>query len=401
LGSPIIIDKIEIDSPTVIARQDSTGALVLPIEKKPSIEASPSQPETKPLLLSLPEIYLRNANVSVYADDKSVLFAAKNANLQVSYAKAENGQQAKGSLKVQKITLAPGLSITDISSPLAFNGNKLTLDKLQGAIYGGALMVDASLDLNPPPAVFGIKVKVSKADLGGMLADLGSDPSTIVGKLDLNFEGNGNLDEPKSLAGKGDLLISNPVIGKLKSYQNLINLIGTIGGVSALKEGEFDDIKTTFAMTEQKLDLNPLEVNSKNLSINLNGPLGFDKSLDLKGDVILAPGLLQVVQTVETIIGAVNAIKNPDTPQPAESNLKIPGQIKWPVTISGFTDDPKITVSGGNSASPATTPETEKNQNLIEGLSGLLNKKNFPGQNPAPAQEQAPAPAQAPTLELQ
>ncbi|MDR0532797.1 MAG: AsmA-like C-terminal region-containing protein [Verrucomicrobiales bacterium] len=398
LRSPITVAKIEIDNPAVIVRQDSSGALQLPIEKAPGTAAQPEQPSGKPLTLSLPEIYVRNASATIFASDNSVLFAVKDANLQASYDKLGNSQQAKGNLKIGKATVTPGLSVTDLNLPLEFTNNKLTVSKFQGSVYNGALTGNANVNLGATPATFGTDVAISKADLSAMLADLGSDPNTIIGKLDLNFEGNGNLDAPKNLTGKGNLLIPSPVIGKLKSYQNLTGIIGTIGGVSALKEGKFDNIKTSFTMAEQKIQLTPLEVNSQNISISLSGPLGFDKSLDLKGEVDLAPGLLQVAQTVENIIGAVNAIKNPDAQQPVNNETKTPSKIKFPLAVDGTTDDPKISLDTGNQNNNAPQTQQEKNQNLINGLSDMFNKKKNNEPAPAPAtQPSTPATPSTPT----
>ena len=377
---PIVIDKIEIDEPVVLARKDSTGTLILPFEKAPGVEKEPAE-AGEPLTLSLPEIYVRNGNISLFAHDKSLLFAATGANLQASYVKLTDSQKANGNLKIGKITVAPGISVTDFSSPVTYENNKITLPQIQSTVYTGALSGDANVDLAAAPSTFATKINITKLDISGLMGDLGGDPTTLTGKLDLNFTGNGNLDEPMDLTAKGDLLIPSPTIGKLQSYRTLTQIIGTFGGVSLLKEGKFDDIKSNFNISGQKVQLEPLDVNSRNISIHLTGPISFDKILDLKGEVTLAPGILQVAQTVETIIGTVNAIKNPGEPEPAQQP-KTPDKVVLPITITGSADDPKIGISGGNAAPPSPQTIQDKTQSIIKGINSLFNKS--PDVEPAP-----------------
>ncbi|MDR2463083.1 MAG: AsmA-like C-terminal region-containing protein [Verrucomicrobiales bacterium] len=379
-NSPLTIDKIEIEDPILIARQNASGSLILPIEKAPATAAKIESKERT--FISLPEIYLRNANLSIFASDQSLLFSAAQSYAQASYAKLGNGQEVNANLSVKKIFITPGLNLGDFTAPIVYKGNRLTVDKIQSVFYGGNLSGSASLDLGVAPSAFNTNITVSGADLGGLLGNLGASPDTIGGKFDLNFNGNGNLDSPKNLTGSGDLIIPSPVIGKLKAYQNITQIIGTIGGISVLKEGKFDNIKTMFTISEQKLQLNPLAVNSPNLTISLGGAVGFDQNLDLKGEVILAPGILQVAQTVENILNTVNTISHPDTP-PATAP-QTPGMLKFPLTVSGPATDPKI----GLDINSTLPNQQEKTSNIINGLSNLFNKKTAP----APAND-SPAPA--------
>ncbi|MDR1305068.1 MAG: AsmA-like C-terminal region-containing protein [Verrucomicrobiales bacterium] len=390
LVKPRTVAKIELDTPVIIARQDAAGALPLPFTQTAAPPAGittggvASAPSATPLEFSLPEIVARDARLTVYASDRSLLLSAENASLHAALSQLAAGLQARGTLNIRQLTVKPGVTVNDATVPLTFSDNQLKLAPVQAGFYQGTLAGGAILNLAVAPAAFDATVTVSGADMSLLLADLDDAPPAVSGKLDAHFTGSGNFDAPQDLTGKGDLLILGPVIGKLQSYQSFTSVIGSVSGISVLQEGRFDNIQSMFTLAGKKIQLAPLEVNSPNLSITLSGPIGFDESLDLKGEITLAPGLLQVAQTVGNIIGSVNSLKNStaQSPPTTTETPKLPSQFKLPLTVSGFADNPKIVLGDGT---PASATQQEKNQSLFDDLNNLLNPKPAPAAtNPAP-----------------
>ncbi|MDD5260678.1 MAG: AsmA-like C-terminal region-containing protein [Methylacidiphilales bacterium] len=358
---PLTIRKIRIDKPVLILHQRQAGGFYLPLPEKapaataPSDSGKPSPSETaKTSNISLPDISITGAQVTIFAADGSVLFKAENAGLQASYEKRGQEQTARGNLDVKQATVTPGFKVSDFRTPVVFEANKLRLSKVVASAYQGALAGEAGLDLSL--GFFDVKLNLAGVSVSDLLVDLGNPPDTMKGKLLLDFQGKGFLSAAKDLTGNGNLKITEPEIGKLKSYHELASVLGAIAGVSALREGKFQEIHSTFNISDQKIDLQPLDVISPNLSIFMKGPYGFDKSLNLEGTVDFAPGLLQVTEVASALTGLFGAKKSDNT-QPADASSR--ANIKMPITVTGTTDDPKVTLTkaAGDQTQPNLQPQ--------------------------------------------
>lgn len=407
----VMVPEISITKPSIRLRQDKEGGLILPIDlaqiKTKLSEARKTQTQPAPdanVPINAPDIKVIGAEVEVFADDGSLLFKAENANITAAFSQTLTDRNATGSLTSKLVTIMPAIKATDIQSPIKFEKDVFSLTDIVGKLYSGSLKASADLDTKPSPMTFQVRAALASVDMSGLMTGVGSDPQTLLGKLQLDFKGSGNLDAPKELLGEGTLQITEVQVPKL---QNL-KVLGSVLGISALKEGKFDGVDSAFKIAGQKVSLEPLHVKSENLNINMIGPVGFDKNVDLKGGVQLDANAVKMlvtlagIKTLEggqtipiTVTGPVNDPKISLDGQSLDNVLAVldpakilaaPGQL-----IEGLFNKPK-----NDSPSP-TTDGTAAPEQKKPGVLDVFNPfKSKPKAEPAPAPAPAPTPAPTP-----
>lgn len=330
MDGTFLINEIILTKPAVKVRQSKEGTLILPVDladlktKLAAAQGTTPQVETprSSLAFSAPDIKLLDAEIELLADDGNILFKAEKATILASFNQTSAGRDAAGTLTVKQVTVMPGLKVTDIKSPLKFEKDILSLSEITGNLYNGTLKAIVSVDTKASPITYQTKATLNSVDMSGLIADVGSDAQTLLGKLQLDFEGNGHLDAPKEILGKGTFKITEVQVPKLQKMKLLGNLIG----VSALREGKFESVQGIYQIAQQKVQLNPLEIKSPNLNINMNGPVGFDKTLSLEGYVVLDPAALQLLLTLANM-------------QPIEGK-------GLPVEVKGTAQEPQVRICG-------------------------------------------------------
>ncbi|NJK92098.1 MAG: AsmA family protein [Blastochloris sp.] len=330
-GNPTV-SKLIITQPVLKLRQRKEGGLILPIDlaqlqaKLTEASANPGPVEAGTQLpLSISNLKLLGAAVEVYADDGSVLFKAENANFNGSFTQTLSERSAQGDLTIAKLFITPGIQASEAKSPLVFEKNILRLTQLTAKLYGGDFAGEASLDTQASPMTYQTTAQVTGADLSPFMADLGSDANTILGKATMDFKGGGDFAQPKELVGAGTLSVSEFQVPKLQS----LKAVGLTLGITALQEGKFDSLQSTYKIAGQKVILEPLNVNSPNLNIVMNGPIGFDKSIQLLGTLSVDPGSLQLANT---LLSSANLSSSSVT------------RMNLPITVTGMANDPKVRV---------------------------------------------------------
>jgi len=321
------VSEALITKPVIKLRQSKEGSLILPVDLaqlKTTLATAKGleKPAEVPLSFSLPNIKVVGAEVECLAEDGATLFKAENANILASYKQQGTEQSAQGDLTINVVTVMPGLKITNVKSPLKFEKDILSLTEIMGSIYNGSLKGNVTLNTKASPMTYETKVDLDSVDMSALMADVGSDAQTLLGRLQLDFTGKGNLDAPKEVIGSGSFKISEAQVPKLKKLQ----LLGNLAGVSALKEGKFEHVDATYQIAQQKVQLAPLSIRSPNLNITMNGPVGFDKSLNLNGVVQLDPTAIQLLLNL--------------------AGLKSEDGKSLPVEVKGTTQEPKVSISG-------------------------------------------------------
>jgi uncharacterized protein involved in outer membrane biogenesis len=334
LKGSLDLPEVIITQPTIILRQSTEGGLILPVDLAQlktklaqavgsTASTEPTPPSSGGFPVNAPNIKILAAQLSVFAADNSLLFQAENTNINAAFTQSLDQRSASGTLSTAKATVMPAILITDIKSPLLFEKGILSLSDLQGNLYNGTLKAIASLDTNPSPMTYQAKANLASVDMSSLMVGVGSDPQTLHGKLRLDFTGQGHLDAPKEIIANGTFDISETRVPKLES----LKVLGSVLGINALKEGKFDAVDSTYTIAEQKVQLAPINIKSQNLNITLNGPIGFDKTLNLAGGVALDPNAMKMLITLAGI-------------------KTLEGGQTIPITLTGTTQEPKIRLDG-------------------------------------------------------
>jgi len=401
------IGKIEVSDPALSLYITEKGGADFPFKLPPSLGTTPGTQNSAPtspadqINLSLSDINVQNASLKVSGSDNSTLLESSGADVTAAYDKHGADQKATANLQVGTVRIMPGVQISNFKAPLIYESNQVKVSQFTADCHGGHIKGLASANLIN--GKFNAEAHLQDVETAGLLTDLGSAPDTMNGNLTLNFTGQGLISDARNLSGQGDLKIPSPIIGKLQAFKDLGGLIGMVGGVSALKDGKFDEINSKFTLAEQKIKLDPLNVDSRNLSIQMSGTVGFDKKLDLTGNVRLAPGLLQVTEAAGKVgnllgglLGGGNQNPPPDAASAQPADNKAAAAINMPLTVTGTADNPKVGLTKATQDQVQQTAtematEPQKREEKKQDLNSFLN--NF---NPFKKSEPAPAPNPAP-----
>lgn len=388
-GKPTV-NLVEIKDVDVNAFQTAEGGLSLPFKPKPkdeSPESKAAEAETadqlKALNASVETIKVSNVNVRVFDPEKKVLASLKGLNVDGSAEVAAGVPSANMNVELATLELTPGLKVTDVKTPLMYQGGQAVLQKISGKLAGGEVSGMTTAQLLDPARAFTAVLAIKDSAMGDLIKDIGSNPETLTGALQLNFTGQGTLNAPKDLTGKGTLEIKDPVVGKLKSSPLPTGLVG----LPALQTGKFDSIKGTYHIEGQKILVDDLQILSKGLNIAVVGDVGFDKNVNLNGRIkIDANPVGKVADVAQGLMQGIFGGKKKDDAASTESTTSASEAMKSgvPFTITGKAEKPVFALQG---ADPL---------NLISMVAKTLGFEVAPSGSSAPAApEAAPAPAAA------
>jgi len=401
-GKPTV-NLVEVQGVDVQAYQSADGSLSLPFKPAPPAETpeakaaeAEKEAQLKQLHAVVQTLKLSEVNVQVFDPEKSLLAGIKGLNVNGSAELAGGQPSVLANVDMASLEVTPGLKVTQIKSPLSYQGGQAVLSKISGLLAGGTVGGQAKAQLLDPARAFDATLTVKDSAMGDLLKDIGSDPESLSGLLQLDFAGQGTLNAPKDLTGKGTFVITDPVVGKLKNSPVPAGLVG----LPALQNGKFDSIKGVYHIEGQKVVVDDLQISSKGLSLVVTGDVGFDKKLNLNGRVkIESSPVGKVADVVADVAGGflggllggkkkevakTEDAAPPSQPSPAPSESMKQGV---PFTITGVADKPVLRVEG---ADPL---------NIISLVAKTLGfevapstGQEAPTETPAPTSEAVPAP---------
>jgi len=340
-GTPVV-ERVEVQGLEINLHQTKEGGFSLPFQKKPVEGEEPASGEASapaPKLSARVEaIEVSGVSVQVFDPEQAVLASVKDLSAR-GKARLDAGEPAAElEAKIAALQVTPGLQAANISTPVTLAGGKASLSKIAADFCGGKAAGSAEAGLMAEDRPFTAKMAVTEARMEGILKDIGGNPETLTGALRLDFEGGGSLNAPKDLTGKGTLHIATPVVGKLRNPIIPAALLG----VPALQSGQFDAIEGTYRIEGQKIIVEDLKVLSPGLRVGITGTVGFDKTMDLQGRLIVDAGPVSKVADVAQgfMQGLLGGKKEADgTAQPSSSEV-LKGGV--PFTVRGTSESPVV-----------------------------------------------------------
>jgi hypothetical protein len=340
-GTPVV-ERVEIRGLEANLHQDAEGGFRLPFKTAPDEAGAgaPAEPQEAQAKLSarVESVEVAEVTLKVFDPDQAVLAAVSGLSAS-GQARLDAGEpSAQLNAKIAELQVTPGLKASNISTPVVLESGKARLSKILADFCGGKAEGEAQAELFTPGRPFTARMTVRESRMEGVLQDIGGNPETLTGALQLDFDGAGSLDAPKDLAGKGTFKINAPVVGKLR---NPIIPAGMLG-VPALQTGKFDAIEGTYRIEGQNVVVEQLNVLSKGLRVGIDGTVGFDKALDLKGRLIVdASPVSKVADVAQGFMqGLLGGKKEPGEAAAPASSEVLKGGV--PFTIRGTSESPVV-----------------------------------------------------------
>lgn len=292
LGNSPTLELVELKGPIIRLRQTPNGNFHLPFvfqEKATSDQG---------ISLFINRLSLTDGKIKAFAADRSPLFTLEGTSLNQWVALNHSTVKLEGHMGIRRLVVGPTFTLDSLASPLKFTAGVLEFPGISGACYGGSATGNLTVDFNQTEPTFRLQATLSEVDVPTMLSAFESDPQLILGKMRVEVDTQGRLSEPKALTGPGTLRIAPAHMSKFKSLQ----LLGTLLGISILRDGNMESIEAEFDLGNETIQMKRLWIQSPNVTIKLEGTIGFDQKLDLRGDLEVAPDLLSLIKPLASQI---------------------------------------------------------------------------------------------------
>jgi AsmA protein len=238
------------------------------------------------------------------------------------------------------------LTASDLTGRVRLRGGVLELDRAQASLFGGS--IDAAgtrIDLRQPKPAWSLRSRLEGLDLGEAMRQLtGAAPLTgrLGGTLELSGAGSVWAELSPTIAGRGNVALQK---GALTSADLASELAGPVrrglelAGKPALAEQvgrgqqaatELRDLSGAVEIRQGRIDLpQPLRFTSDYGTTSLDGSIGLDQGLALKGSALLEPSFVAALNgnqwtpdgPLEVPLGLGGSLRSPRVQPPAPQQL--------------------------------------------------------------------------------
>ncbi|HZW36749.1 MAG TPA: AsmA-like C-terminal region-containing protein, partial [Candidatus Deferrimicrobiaceae bacterium] len=209
------------------------------------------------------------------------------------------GVAAHGSLQVDA-GKGRGLEFRDLSGSGRYEDGTLVLDSLRLRLYGGEATASGRIRLAGKSPDFRLKLSARDVAAEEILSRKTSLKDFLSGKASLTTDiagAAGNFDEfARTAEGSGSFRVAG---GRIKG----VDLLSTAAGLSGLRsvvpagpggragETTFSDLSADFRIAGGKIRTDKLRIRSEKMDLSGSAALGFDKTLDYRGALVLSKEL--------------------------------------------------------------------------------------------------------------
>jgi hypothetical protein len=268
--------------------------------------------------------------------------------------------------------LYDNLVMKDVSGKLTIRDQKVTLENVKSAMFGGTVGVSGNVSTKGNVPTFDMSLNLNSVDIAqtftqlDMMKNIAPIAGVVNGKLNSTVKVAGNLDrtemtpELKSISGNliGQLLSTtvNPNTSTLlTTLDNSLSFID-------LTKVNLNDLKAALTFDNGKVNLKPVELKYKDIKVQFSGAHGFDQSMDydMKFDV-----------PVKYLGSEVNNLLAKLTPADAKKIENVPVMA----TLNGNFKNPKIKTDFKQAVGNVTTQliKLQKEKLLNQGTTILGN----------------------------
>ena len=252
--------------------------------------------DRKPLALEL--------NAKSEALDIDALTTAKKAQAASSPAKPGADAAGAGPLKLPltlsgavtaKAVTFKGLAVSGLSLRYRLADNILTVENLKGGIAGGSFLDSATVNLGTRGFTYTTSLSLHNVQAEKIVAAFapkaaGSISGVLSAKAALSGSGTTPVALKRNLTGSGSFEMKN---GKLTGSGFMSELAGFLGSPE-LRVVRFSSFAGTYRITGGQVYLDSA-LDGSDIRMKPRGRIGFDKSLDLDIDTLVAPRITGTV----------------------------------------------------------------------------------------------------------
>ncbi|HSL92221.1 MAG TPA: AsmA-like C-terminal region-containing protein, partial [Candidatus Limnocylindrales bacterium] len=235
----------------------------------------------------------------------------KQAKKQEPGSAVEKGEEAKGISVRGDLRIdagkARGLEFRDLAGTGRYEDGNLFLDSLKVRLYGGEATASGRIRLTGAAPEFRIKVGARDVSVEEILSRKTSLKDFLSGKANLTADlGGGTRDFAefaRTAAGSGSFRVAG---GKIKGVDLLSTAAGRAGlraalppgasGGGRVEETSFSDLSCDFRIDGGKIRTDSLRILSDRMGITGSAALGFDRTLEFRGTLVLSKELSERVR---------------------------------------------------------------------------------------------------------
>ena len=241
--------------------------------------------------------------------------------------RAASRLSGRGTLRAPGVTLDP-LRVGHFEAPFTIDGSRLTFAPTTFTLYGGSHRGTVSIRLDDNSPRWSTDSHVERIDLGAFLDALAARDAQLDGTAGFDAALNGPLGESlaRTMQGRAQVVVSNGIVHQFPLLAAINRALRLSGG--DLRDTRFERLSATLAIANGRATTGDLVLEAGEVRVVTAGTIGFDRSLDLRGQATLS------AERTTAIIASVHEL----------SRLRKSGQIQLPLTISGTLDDPRFAI---------------------------------------------------------
>jgi hypothetical protein len=198
--------------------------------------------------------------------------------------------------------------------------------------FQGNVLTTGMLDMRKPEIrPFDLKLDVAGVEANSFLTKFTSFGSNLFGKFTMNTSLKGSLDDTlgiisKSLQGGGKVQVFD---GKLTGYP-IMAKISEFTGLNEFHQVDFKNWSNAFAVSNSRINIKDLKINSLNSDLTVNGSQGFDGTLNYLMGIKLPASASDRLKVGGTGGQVLNLLKDKD------------GRIVLNLLIGGILNKPSV-----------------------------------------------------------
>lgn len=247
------------------------------------------------------------------------------------------------------------LQLASLQAPLRLAANRVTLDPLTFAAYGGTERGRITANLGATPMAWVLDTRFDGVDVRQLVNGTTAVPDSLSGTGTLSGRLEGVLLEPMLERSTGTMVLAMSN-GAIHNFP----LLAAVNSALRVAEGDtrdlrFESLTATLAIAKGRATTSNLLVQAGELTATAAGTLGFDRSLDFRGRVVFsARKAAELARSVKEAGRLRNAR----------------GEIEVPVIVSGTVTEPRFEVDVAELLRRGAQDELERR--LKKGLQGII-----------------------------
>jgi hypothetical protein len=299
-----------------------------------------------------------------------------------------HGELASAMIKLKELTVPIDISQVKFQA----DGTNVKFDDVLATVAKGKITAKATIDQYLTKPIINNEITIEGLDLAEILEQKEA-PVKVQGLVDASIKAQGDPTQSKSIIGDGIFEIKEAKLKDLNVLKTVFDSIKIplVPNISSLVMGalpeeyrqqfekpdtDFKSVKWTMNISNGRIRLNPIDVQSDLFAFVGNGDAGLDQSYVIDGDFNLSKDLSDLL---------VKDVENPFAYMIDEHGL-----VSFPVHVKGKGAQPPKFVPDATLKDVAKNAIRSKGaEELGKVLNKVLNKGNAPADNTSQTNDQA------------